>query len=206
MNLHTLTPYGGITVMLPAVLVITAWLWTTRSHRSALLWIATVVVAYSIVITSKILFKGWGVAIESLGIYVFSGHAMNTCLVLIVGLSLLARQLHQALRWPAAALGLALGWAFSIFCVAPFIHPLPEAIAGALVGSLAALVFLLGLENIRPGRIPSSALVAGLLLIAFSSTTTKYTAESLLDRISMKMSGADSAFRAPDWRTPAEPL
>jgi len=206
MNLHTLTPYGGITVMLPAVLVITAWLWTTRSHRSALLWIATVVVAYSIVITSKILFKGWGVAIESLGIYVFSGHAMNTCLVLIVGLSLLARQLHPALRWPAAALGLTLGWAFSIFCVAPFIHPLPEAIAGALVGSLAALVFLLGLENIRPGRIPSSALVAGLLLIAFSSTTTKYTAESLLDRISMKMSGAGAAFRPPDWRTPAEPL
>src|SRR5690606_32431253 len=117
------------------------------------------------------------------------GHAMNTCLVLIVGLSLLARQLHQALRWPAAALGLILGWAFSIFCVAPFIHPLPEAIAGALVGSLGALVFLFGLENIRPGRIPSSALVAGLLLIAFSSTTTKYTAESLLDRISMKMSG-----------------
>ncbi|WP_426114851.1 hypothetical protein [Pseudomonas sp. DSP3-2-2] len=206
MNLQTLTPYGGITVMLPAVLVITAWLWTTRSHRSALLWIATVVVAYSIVITSKILFKGWGVALESLGIYVFSGHAMNTCLVLIVGLSLLARQLHQALRWPAAALGLTLGWGFSIFCVAPFIHPLPEAIAGALVGSLAALVFLFGLENIRSGRIPSSALVAGLLLIAFSSTTTKYTAESLLDRISMKMSGADAAFRAPDWRTPAEPL
>ena len=206
MNLHTLTPYGGITVMLPAVLVITAWLWTTRSHRSAILWIATVVVAYSIVITSKILFKGWGVALESLGIYVFSGHAMNTCLVLIVGLSLLARQLHQALRWPAAALGLTLGWAFSIFCVAPFIHPLPEAIAGALVGSLGALVFLFGLENIRPGRIPSSALVAGLLLIAFSSTTTKYTAESLLDRISMKMSGADAAFRAPDWRTPAAPL
>lgn len=206
MNLNTLTPYGGITVMLPAVLVITAWLWTTRSHRSAVLWVATVIVLYSIVVTSKILFKGWGVAIESLGIYVLSGHAMNTCLVLIVGLSLLARQISPVLRWPAALLGLTLGWAFSLFCVAPFIHPLPEAIAGALLGSLGACVFLIGLENIRPGKIPSSALAAGLLLIAFSSTTTKYTAESLLDRISMKMSGADAAFRAPDWRAPVEPL
>jgi hypothetical protein len=131
MNLNALTPYGGITVMLPAVLVITAWLWTTRSHRSALLWVVTVAVVYSIVIISKVLFKGWGVALEGLGIYVLSGHAMNTCLVLIVGLSLLARQIHQGLRWPGAAVGLTLGWAFSLFCVAPFIHPLPEASAGA---------------------------------------------------------------------------
>jgi len=196
----TLTPYGGITVMLPAALVITGWLWMTRSRRSALLWVATLFVVYSLVVASKILFKGWGVALESLGIYVLSGHAMNTCLVLTVGLSLLARQVHAALRWPAALLGLAVGWAFSVYCVAPYIHPLPEAIAGALLGSLGACVFLFGLENIRPGRIPSAAVVAGLLFIAVSTTTTKFTAESILDRISVKISGADKAFKQPEWR------
>lgn len=195
-----LTPYGGITVMLPAALVITGWLWMTRSRRSALLWIATLLVVYSTVVASKILFKGWGVAVESLGIYVLSGHAMNSCLVLTVGLSLLARQWHAALRWPGAMLGLALGWTFSVYCVAPYIHPLPEAIAGALLGSVGACVFLFGLENIRPGRIPSAAVVVGLLFIAISTTTTKYTAESILDRISVRISGADKAFKQPEWR------
>ncbi|WP_422765418.1 hypothetical protein [Pseudomonas maioricensis] len=205
-QLASITPYGGITVMLPAALVITGWLWMTRSRRSALLWIATVFAVYSIVAVSKILFKGWGVALESLGIYVLSGHAMNTCLVLTVGLSLLARQVHPLLNWPAAAIGLAVGWMFSIYCVAPFIHPLPEAVAGALLGSLAACLFLLGLENIQPGRIPSAALLVGLLLIAFNATTPKYTAESILDRISMRISGAEQVFRAPEWRVPEQPL
>lgn len=192
--------------MAPAALVITGWLWMTRSRRSALLWIATVFAVYSIVAASKILFKGWGVALESLGIYVLSGHAMNTCLVLTVGLSLLGRQVDQALRWPAALLGLAVGWTFSIYCVAPFIHPLPEAIAGALLGSLAACLFLLGLENIQPGRIPSAALLVGLLFIAFNAATPKYTAESILDHISLRISGAEQVFRAPEWRVPTEPL
>ncbi|WP_343073044.1 hypothetical protein [Pseudomonas folii] len=205
-HLASLTPYGGITVMLPAAIVITGWLWLTRSRRSALLWMATVFAVYSIVAVSKILFKGWGVALESLGVYVLSGHAMNTCLVLTVGLSLLARQVHPVLSWPAAAFGLTVGWLFSIYCVAPFIHPLPEAIAGALLGSLAAGFFLLGLENFQPGRIPSAAVVIGLLFIAFNATTPKYTAESILDRISMRISGAGQVYKAPEWRVPGEPL
>ncbi|QHF03858.1 hypothetical protein N015_16125 [Pseudomonas asturiensis] len=206
MGPHLITPYGGITVMLPAALVIGAWLWTARSKRSAMLWGATIFFAYSTVVLSKVLFKGWGMAIESLGIYVLSGHAMNTCLILTVSLSLLARQLNHRLRWAGATLGLTLGWLYSVFCVAPFIHPLAEAIAGALVGSLAASAFLLGLEGHAPRRIPSSAVVVGLLFIAISSTTTKYNAERLLDRISVKISGSERAFKQPDWRAPAEPL
>ncbi|WP_122317352.1 hypothetical protein [Pseudomonas cichorii] len=200
MLLQTLTPYGGITVMFPAALVIGGWLWTSRSRTAALLWGLTLLVAYSIVVASKILFKGWGVALDSLGVYVLSGHAMNTCLVLTVGLSLLARQLRHSLRWPAAALGLLLGWLFSLYCVAPFIHPLAEAVAGALLGSLAACVFLACLEHHSGTRIPSTAVMTGLLLIAISSTTTKYNAEKLLDRISTGMSGSEEAFRQPQWR------
>ncbi len=206
MGLQTFTPYGGISVMLPAALVIAIWLWTMRSRRSALLWGLTLLVTYSVVVVSKVLFKGWGVALESLGIYVLSGHAMNMCLMLPVGLSLLVRQVRPALRWPAAALGLVLGSLFAVFCVAPFIHPLAEAVAGALLGGIAACVFLACLDNHSPGRIPSAAVVAGLLFIAISSNLTQLNAEKLLDRISMKISGSERAFRQPDWRSDSETL
>jgi hypothetical protein len=121
MELAQITPYGGITVMIPAALVIGAWLWFSASRRSALLWAATLLGVYVIVGFSKILFKGWGIGLHSLNIAVISGHAMNTCLVVTVTLSLLARQISPSLRWPAALLGLVLGWLFAIFCVAPFI-------------------------------------------------------------------------------------
>lgn len=206
MGLQTLTPYGGISVMLPAALVIAVWLWTTRSHRSAALWGVTVLMTYSLVVISKILFKGWGVAVESLGIYVLSGHAMNMCLMLPVGLSLLARQICFSWRWPAAGIGLMLGGLFAMYCVAPFIHPLPEALAGAVLGGVGACVFLAGLENLQAGRIPSAAVLAGLLFIAISSNATSLNAERLLDRISVKMSGADRAFRQPDWRSTGDAL
>src|SRR5476651_300839 len=151
MQLAAITPYGGITVMLPVALVITLWLMLTRSRQSAMLWVGIVLFVYGVVGVSKILFKGWGVALDSLGIFVLSGHAMNTCLMLTVGLSLLGRQIHSSLRWP------------------------------------------------------SSAVVAGLMLIALSTTTTKYTAESLLDRIAVKISGGEKAYKQPEWRVPEDP-
>ena len=97
--------YAGITVMLPAAMVVAGWLWCTASRKLALLWLGVLFVAYLVVGFSKVLFKGWGIGLESLDIAVISGHAMNACLVSTVVLSLLLRQLDHRLRW--LALGLA---------------------------------------------------------------------------------------------------
>lgn len=202
MTLVELTPYGGITVMLPAAIVVGVWLCFCGSKRPALLWLATMLSVYVVVGFSKILFKGWGIGFHSLNIAVISGHAMHTCLVVSVVLSLLARQINHSLRWPAAALGLVFGWWFATNCVAPFIHPLPEAIAGALLGSLAACAFLYSIDGLEVRRIPPTALALGLVVMAFNTTTTKYTAENLLNRIAVTVSGAQRAFKQQEWRTP----
>jgi len=78
-----LAQFGGITVMIPAAVVIAVWLrystsWALRA------WIITVGVTYSIVAASKLLFKGWGLSVQPLDIAVISGHAMNTCLMVTV--------------------------------------------------------------------------------------------------------------------------
>lgn len=200
MRLAELTLYGGITVMLPTALVVAGWLWFSKSREAALLWGATLFFSYAIVGASKILFKGWGVGLEKFDIAVISGHAMNSCLVITVVLSLLARQISQGLRWPAAGVGLLLTWWFSINCVAPYLHPLPEAVAGAFLGTSAACLFLYLLESREAQTISSGALALGLLLIALNTLTTKHTAEGLLDQIAISLSGQEKAFKQPHWR------
>lgn len=145
-KLH-IAQYAGITVMFPAALVVAAWLWLAASKKIALTWLCVLGSAYAVVGVSKVLFKGWGVGLEGLDIAVISGHAMNACLVFTVMLSLLLRQLDNRLRWPAVGAGLLATWWFSINYVAPIMHPLSEAIAGAVVGSVAACTFLLWVDK-----------------------------------------------------------
>ena len=187
--------YAGITVMFPAALVIAVWLWLGASRKIALLWMGVLVTAYLVVGVSKILFKGWGIGLHDLGIAVFSGHAMNACLVLTVMLNLLCQQIDQRLRWPALVAGLLATWWFAINYVAHTIHPLPEAIAGALIGSVAACVFVYNLRQYNVSHVPRPALAMGLAVVMGFSCMPKYTAERLLDHIAITLSGADQAFR-----------
>ena len=187
--------YAGITVMFPAALVIAAWLWLGASRKIALLWLGVLVTAYLVVGVSKILFKGWGVGLHDLGIAVFSGHAMNACLVFTVLLNLLCQQLDQRLRWPALGVGLLATWWFAINYVALTIHPLPEAIAGALIGSVAACVFVFSLRQYNVSHVPRPALTLGLAVVMAFSCMPKYTAERLLDHIAITLSGAEQAFK-----------
>jgi hypothetical protein len=193
-----LAQYGGITVMIPAAVVIAVWLrystpWALRA------WLITLGIAYSMVALSKLLFKGWGVAFQHLDIAVLSGHAMNTCLMLTVATSLLARQFNLAWRWPAAAVGVVLGAWFSAYCVAPYIHPLNEALAGAALGVIAALLFLWRIEAATI-KLSPSLMSGGLVFLLVCALVPKYSAEVLLNRVAVSLSGADQAHQAPAWR------
>ena len=193
-----LAHYGGITVMIPAAIIIAVWLrysnpWALRA------WGITVGVTYSIVALSKLLFKGWGLSSQYLDIAVLSGHAMNTCLMVTVGSSLVARQFNLALRWPAALLGvLASAW-FSAYCVAPYIHPLNEALAGAVLGVVAAIAFLWRIETAKV-KVPPSFIGAGLVVVLLCALVPKYNAELLLNQVAIRLSGADQAHQEPSWR------
>ena len=193
-----LAQYGGITVMIPAAIIIAVWLrysipWALRT------WVMTVGLTYSIVALSKLLFKGWGLAFQYMDIAVLSGHAMNTCLMLTVGLSLVARQFNPAWRWPAALAGAALGGVFSAYCVAPYIHPLNEALAGAALGTVAALGFLWRIDPAEV-KVSPAFIGAGLVALLACCLVPKFNAERLLDRIAVSLSGAELAHQEPFWR------
>lgn len=193
-----LAQYGGITVMIPAALMIAVWL--RYSSPSALrAWVLTVGITYSMVAASKLLFKGWGLSSQPLDIAVISGHAMNTCLMVTVAISLLARQFNLAWRWPAALLGLTISLGFSAYCVAPYIHPLNEALAGAGLGATAAIAFLWRIDA-APIRLSPRFMGGGLVFLLLCALLPKYNAELLLNRVAVALSGADQAHQEPAWR------
>lgn len=194
------TQYASISVMFPTALVVAAWLWSGASKKAAFWWLCIVAAAYVVVATSKVIFKGWGLGLESMDIAVISGHAMNACLVFTVMLNLLFRQFDARWRWPALAVGLLATWWFSVKYVGQTIHPLPEAIAGALVGSAAACVFLFKLENRPIGKIPQPALMVGLAVMLICSQAPKLSAEGMLNHVATSLSGAEQAFKRPHWR------
>jgi hypothetical protein len=196
-----LAHYGGITVMIPAAIIIAVWLrysnpWALRA------WGITVGVSYSIVAFSKLLFKGWGLSFEPLDIAVLSGHAMNTTLMITVAASLIARQFNPLLRWPAAGVGLMASAWFSAYCVAPYIHPLNEALAGATLGAVAAMAFLWRIEPVDV-KVSPAYIGAGLAALLVCAMAPKYNAELLLNRVAITLSGAERAHQEPSWRLDA---
>jgi len=193
-----LAQYGGITVMIPAATIIAVWLWYSNP-RALRAWVITVFATYSLVAVSKLLFKGWGLSFEHLDIAVLSGHAMNTSLMVTVGASLVARQFNPALRWPAALVGLVASLGFSAYCVAPYIHPLNEALAGAVLGATAAIAFLWRIEAAEV-RVSPSFIGGGLVVLLLCALVPKYNAELLLNRVAISLSGADQAHQEPSWR------
>lgn len=197
--------YGGITVMIPAALVIGCWLWLSASRKAALCWMATLGCAYTVVGMSKILYKGWGVGAESLNIAVISGHAMNTCLVVTVLLSLLARQMDYRFKWVGAGLGLVFSWWFAITCVSPWIHPLSEALAGVAVGTIAACAFLWLTRDERIAAFSRRALAYGFVVMLVSASMPKYTAEAVLGHVAISLSGAEAPYSHPQWRAKSSP-
>ncbi len=113
---------------------------------------------------------------------------MNTCLMVTVAMSLIARQFNLAFRWPAAIAGLiATGW-FSAYCVAPYIHPSNEALAGGLLGAVAALAFLWRIDVAQVDVSPS-LIGAGLVVVLLSALAPKYNAERLLNHLAVSVSG-----------------
>jgi len=103
-------------------------------------------------------------------------------------------------RWVAAGL-LASAW-FSAYCVAPYIHPLNEALAGATLGAVAAITFLWRIES-ADIKVSPSFIGGGLVVLLACALVPKYNAELLLNRVAITLSGADQAHQEPSWRLDA---
>lgn len=200
-----LTRFSDLSVMLPAAGVIAVWLLAGQSLRALRAWLITLFACYLPVALSKLAFKGWGFGIRWLDLTVISGQAMNTTLMLVVLASLLARQIRCGWRWPAALAGLVVAWWYGLLQIAAATHPLSEAIAGCLLGTVGAVLFLWRLEGFALHRIPAGVLILGLLAIGAATHAPRVPIEAWLDRLAMSLSGRPGAFTPDDWQKANRP-
>ncbi|GAB3395268.1 phosphoesterase [Azotobacter armeniacus] len=195
-----LTRLSDLSIMLPAAGVIAVWLLAGKSPGAVRAWLITLLACYLPVAVSKLAFKGWGFGIRSLDLTVISGQAMNATLMLVVLASLLARQIRPGWRWPAALAALAVAWWYGLFQIAAATHPLSEAIAGCLLGTVGACLFLRRLEGFAQRRVPAFLLALGLLAIAAATYAPRLPVEVWLDRVAVLVSGKQRAFTAEHWQ------
>ncbi len=167
---HLLTRLGEAQILLPAMVLATAWLtWRQGPTRLALGWLASTTLAATITTLSKVAFIGYGVGLPALDFTGISGHAMFAAAVLPPLLRLSAGTLTG--RWQTASLvlGYSLAAAVAVSRVMVGVHSWSEVAAGFALGASASGLALLSAQvpAVRiPRWVPAAVLAWGTLGVA----------------------------------------
>lgn len=171
MSWSTLFHLGDLTLTLPTGLAIAAWLLATRAWRAAAGWALAFGLALALVAASKIAFLGWATGLPGLDFKAVSGHAAGYTATFPTLCWLVLQRAPPALRRGATVAALALGLVLVAALVRTGEHTPAEAVAGWLVGAVAALCAM-RLADAAPAWVPASALASALscALLAFGLT------------------------------------
>jgi hypothetical protein len=144
--------------MLPCALLLILWLFSARESSRARLWLAALILAAGMTLTSKVAFIGWGVGIPSLDFTGVSGHSMVAALIWPVLLSTVAVRLWPDWRRAGVIAGYGIAVLVAVSRVVVGAHSPSEVLAGMLLGGLASGMVL------RHGRVPLAMAPAWLSL------------------------------------------
>ena len=136
---HLLTRLGEAQILLPAMLLASAWLaLRAGAPRLALVWLAGTALAAVLTTASKVAFIGYGMGLAALDFTGFSGHAMFAAAVLPPLLRLAAGTLSTGGRRASVLLGYALAAAVAASRVVVQAHSWSEVSAGFALGAAAS--------------------------------------------------------------------
>jgi membrane-associated phospholipid phosphatase len=170
--------------------LLAVWLFAQHaSRRAAWLWLAAVLADGGLIITSKVLYMGWGLHPPGWDFIGLSGHSAMAFLFWPVVGALAAEQSNLP-RWPGIAAGAALAVGVAASRLALQVHSPSEVLLGSLWGALVAAAYLWRTRGLltaparyRHGWLLLLALVPPLLLarqLSFPSNwILAYTARQL---------------------------
>lgn len=200
MNWDAFTWLGDTTLLLPAALWVALWLSVARrTWPAALWWVLLFGVGSSLVLVSKLAFMGWGVGSARFDFTGFSGHTELSASVWPVALWLLASRWGHAPRVAMAVAGWALALGIGLSRLVLQAHSMSEVLAGYLLGFGVSLAFL-SIQRGRPHPQVRWPLVAVSLALplAFLRPGAPAPTQHLLERVAVRLSGADRPFTRDD--------
>lgn len=201
---YSITRLGGAGLTLPLALTIALWLALGYTWRLALAWLAILAGAVSIVALTKIAFLGWGVGVRAWDFTGVSGHAMLSTAVYPVGLFLTLLPTRASVRLAGVVLGLVAGVAVGLSRVVLDAHSPSEAVAGCIVGALAAVLFVRLAWNARAGTLSAVPVAVSLLMLAVALHDVRVPTQRWITHVALHLSGRERPFIRARWKAGIE--
>jgi membrane-associated phospholipid phosphatase len=193
---------GGASVTLPLTIAIALWLAVGYSSRLALGWVALIVGAASVVMVTKLAFLGWGIGVPDWDFTGLSGHAMMSTAVYPVAFFLILLPAQAAVRIAGIVAGFCFGIAISFSRIVLEAHSPSEAVAGCLMGAVAALLFIRLAWHTTQSRNPLSILpvMMSLIVLVAAFHNIHIPTHRWVEHIALKVSGHTRPFVRARWR------
>lgn len=197
---------GSALCVLPLVLLWGAALWPRADARRAVLcWWTAVAVAVLMAAGSKIAFYGWGTGVRAWDLTCFSGHTVLAFSLWPVALAVLVPARPHGLRLLAVLAGIAFAVLIAVSRVKLRAHPIPEVVAGMMLGGVVAAIGLRALW--RHALAPrATATVLGLLVLGAALATLPgghfpmLPTERWLAHVGAALAGRDAPVDRRRWR------
>jgi hypothetical protein len=202
---YSITRLGGAGLTLPLALTIALWLALGYTWRLAATWLMILAGAISIVALTKIAFLGWGVGVRAWDFTGVSGHAMLSTAVYPVGLFLTLLPTRAGIRVLGVALGMAAGIAVGLSRVVLEAHSPSEAIAGCIVGAIAAALFVWWAWDAHPGKLSAVPVAVSLLMLTVALHDVRVPTQRWITHVALHLSGRDHPYIRARWKAGLEP-
>jgi membrane-associated phospholipid phosphatase len=196
----SITRLGGAGLTLPLAIAIAFWLALGYSRRLALGWLVIVGAAAGLVTLTKLAFLGWGVGIREWDFTGVSGHAMLSTAVYPVALFLTLLPARPSFRVVGVTLGLAAGLAVGLSRVVLSAHSPSEAVAGCIVGALAAILFIWWAWDAKPSKLSAVPVAVSLLMLAAAMHDVRVPTQYWITHIALHLSGRDRPYIRARWK------
>jgi membrane-associated phospholipid phosphatase len=200
-NWQFISRFGETSLLLPAAMLIAAWLFHVGAMASARRWFLSFGVAAATVLVSKLAFMGWGIGSAALDFTGFSGHSMMAASVLPVLLYLLVPVSWQRLALCAGCVGMLLALLVGFSRLELDAHSNSEVLSGLILGFGVSLPFIL--SSARPARsAPAVATsLALVLMLAVPAAGVAAPTHRWLEVLATRLAGRDKPFQRGQWRS-----
>jgi hypothetical protein len=199
-----LTRLGESQILLPAMAVGLAWLWTTGKRELAQRWLAATAVAAALTTLTKVAFLGYEIGYAPLNYTGISGHAMFAAAVWPILLLVVVPPRSPRRRAWTVGCGYALAAVLAYSRVRVGAHSPFESLIGFGLGSLASAWVLQGGADLRRRAPAWLAAALALWFAALPPAAPEAPTHDWVIRLSLALSDRPEPYRRwqmhRDWR------